>query len=119
MTPKRCVVIDNYELVPLYDVPHLIKGIRNNLLDKDLIWLQNETTLRATWKDVVAAYEIDDCKDELKEIKMLGRIKTHHLYPTQQKKMKVAYATQVLSNSMAFAIFSMAKNSKCWDYNIL
>ena len=83
------------------------------------MWVQQESILKATWRDIIAVYKIDNCRDELKEIKMIGKIKSHHLNPDQRKKMKVVYATQVLSNSMAVAIFSMAKNSKCWDYNIL
>lgn len=29
-------------VVPLYDTPHLIKGIRNNLITKDLIYVTND-----------------------------------------------------------------------------
>ncbi|XP_076682171.1 uncharacterized protein LOC143376139 [Andrena cerasifolii] len=119
MSPKRCLLIDSYEVVPLYNVPHLIKGIRKNLLTKDLIWVQQKTVLKATWRDIISAYKIDDCRHELKVIKMLGKIKPRHINPDQRGKMKVAYAKQVLSNSMAVTIFSMAKNSKCWDYNML
>ncbi|XP_047541820.1 uncharacterized protein LOC125074537 [Vanessa atalanta] len=47
--------VDNEEVVPLFDVPHLIKGIRNNLLYKDLSYTidgikkqQSGTTLQST-----------------------------------------------------------------------
>lgn len=36
-TPKRRIIVDAQEIIPLYDVPHLIKGIRNNLLVKNLV----------------------------------------------------------------------------------
>lgn len=35
--------INNQEIVPLYDAPHLLKGIRNNLLTKDLSFTINGT----------------------------------------------------------------------------
>lgn len=35
-------MIGDREIVPLYDVPHLIKGIRNNFLIKDIHFLDKE-----------------------------------------------------------------------------
>lgn len=29
-------LVNNYEIIPLYDVPHMFKGVRNNLLSKNL-----------------------------------------------------------------------------------
>jgi len=31
--------IENQEIIPLYDVPHLLKGLRNNLVSKDLHYI--------------------------------------------------------------------------------
>lgn len=33
--------LNGHEIVPIYDPPHLIKGIRNNLLNKDLEYIKN------------------------------------------------------------------------------
>lgn len=42
---KRCFgfEINNKEIVPLYDPPHLLKEIRNNLMTKDLTFTLNDT----------------------------------------------------------------------------
>lgn len=36
--------VNGQEVIPLYDPPHLLKGIRNNLLDCDakFTWLNNQ-----------------------------------------------------------------------------
>lgn len=49
-------LIDGREIIPIYDPPHLLKGIRNNLLQKDVIFNIGATTQRASWKDVLAFY---------------------------------------------------------------
>lgn len=33
--------INGHDIIPLYDVPHLLKGIRNNLLSKDMMYKSN------------------------------------------------------------------------------
>ncbi|XP_026673476.1 uncharacterized protein LOC113464923, partial [Ceratina calcarata] len=58
LQPKRRIVIDNREIVPMYDVPHLLKGIRNNLLTKDLIWVRKNEEAHATWNDIIRAYRL-------------------------------------------------------------
>jgi hypothetical protein len=35
---KRRIIVQNEEIIPLFDTPHLLKGIRNNFLTNDLIW---------------------------------------------------------------------------------
>jgi hypothetical protein len=35
----RRIIVENDEIVPLlFDPPHMIKGVRNNLITKNLIW---------------------------------------------------------------------------------
>lgn len=44
--------INGHEIVPIYDPPHLIKGIRNNLLNKDLKYIENGKEKMAKWEDI-------------------------------------------------------------------
>ena len=54
------ILIDNVEIVPLYDPPHLLKCIRNNFLNKDIeidfdkLNLKDEDRKFASW----TAYEL-------------------------------------------------------------
>lgn len=50
------------EIVPFFDPPHLMKGVRNNLLNKDLeIEVAKKLNERkfASWKYLEIAYNID------------------------------------------------------------
>lgn len=107
--PVRCMLIDNHQVIPLYDVPHLLKGIRNNLLAKNLIWNNKQEQLKAKWDDILKAYLIDS---SFEDVRCLPRITEHHVEPKKIRKMKVSYAAQVLSHSMAGAITLMARDSK-------
>lgn len=40
-------LVQDQEIIPLYDVPHLFKGLRNNLLDKNLHFLFKEKQMVA------------------------------------------------------------------------
>lgn len=110
INPKRRIVVDGAEIIPLYDVPHLLKGIRNNLLTKNLIWETKDGTLEAKWGDVLSAYHIDYASGD---VRCIPRISEFHVIPGKIRKMKVSFATQVFSHSMAAAIAIMARNGKC------
>jgi len=51
--------IENQEIIPLYDVPHLLKGLRNNLVSKYLHYVYENKERTASWKDIVQFYELD------------------------------------------------------------
>lgn len=107
--PKRRLVINNAEVIPLYGVPHLFKGIRNNMLKKDLIRDSSDRIREAKWKDIETAYHID-CGSG--NVRAIPKITEFHVVPSKIRKMKVSCATQVFSHSMAAAIAVMARNSK-------
>lgn len=107
--PKRRLIVDGDEIIPLYDVPHLIKGIRNNMLQKNLVWQQEHTVQVAKWDDIVKAFLIDASSDD---VRCIPKITEFHVIKGKIKKMKVSCATQVFSHSMAAAISIMARNGK-------
>ncbi|KAF9806465.1 hypothetical protein SFRURICE_001260 [Spodoptera frugiperda] len=47
--------IDNHQLSIIFDPPHLLKGIRNNLLTKDMVFRGKI----ASWKDIITVYNMD------------------------------------------------------------
>lgn len=76
------VYIQNYKLFIIFDPPHLLKGIRNNFLSKDII-LNNK---RAKWSDIVDVYKTD-C--DFAESRCLPKLNDEHVLPEKIKKMKV------------------------------
>lgn len=84
------VNISGHDLSIFFDPPHLLKGIRNNFINKDILW-GNKI---ASWKDILSIYELD-CK--LGHTRAMPKLTAYHVDPTKIKKMKVSIATQVLS----------------------
>lgn len=61
--------IDGHKIIPLYDVPHLLKGLRNNLLSKDLKYTDfgdNNKEKIAKWQYFEMLYEADKACGELR-----------------------------------------------------
>lgn len=123
--PVTTFLIDGIEVIPLFDPPHLIKGIRNNLLPntkkKIIKKLQfvieidgKEELMTARWDEIQSAFIIHkygpkdkDDKDDDKKWKLTSA----HVYEEEMSKMKVKVAAQVLSNTVAdFLIKSSMKN---------
>ena len=61
------------------------------------------------WQDIITAYEIDNTSGDNR---CLPKITEGHVRTNKMKKMKVCYATQVFSRSMAAAISIMARNEE-------
>lgn len=106
-------------IVHCYDLPHLMKVMRNNLQTKNLIhfipkrWKISDTlgTLgnkrMASWADVVGLYN----KDRKTVLRLLPKIKDEHINPTKLK-MKVCVATQVFSQSCGRVMLRAVKKKK-------
>lgn len=65
-----------------FDPPHLIKGLRNNFLTKDIMF----SNKKAKWSDIVDVYQTD-CKHG--ETRLLHKLNDEHVIPEKVKKMKV------------------------------
>lgn len=106
----------NAEIVPLYDPPHLIKGIRNNLLTKNLaINCKNDTISEeiASWDIIKTAWLMDRKVNTIRPL--LKKITAEHIIENKIKKMRVKYAAQVLSGTVA-SLIEMLTKSKCKYY---
>ena len=74
------------EIIPLFDPPHLLKGIRNNLLTKDLEinWRKPlEERLTASWRTIVLTYFIDQQSPGPNHLKNLS---DKHIFIEGKKK---------------------------------
>lgn len=99
-------VIDGEEIIPLYDFPHLLKGVRNNLLVKDLHFVQDGIEKVARWKHIQQFYLSDKAEHELR---LCPKLTDFHVIPETIKKMKVACASQVFSQRVAASMKCMSR----------
>lgn len=83
----------NHVVYVVYDVPHLLKSVRNNFVKHD-IKFDNRT---ASWKHITAFYHLDKASP----IRLAPRLTDRHIDVNNQAKMRVCLAAQVLSHSVA------------------
>jgi len=82
----------------LYDVPHLIKNLRNNLLNYNITTESGE--MIASFGVIRQMYEMEKGNS----LRLCPKLTDGHLELKPFKKMKVSLATQVLSHSVAVAL---------------
>lgn len=94
------VEVDNkrLQIVHLFDVPHLIKCTRNNLVTKNLSFSTNGVQRTAKWQHIMQVYQADSA---IPDTKMLPRLTDKHVIPDKIAKMKVKNATQVFSHRLS------------------
>lgn len=86
-------LVNGKEVVPLFDTPHLFKGIRNNLLTKDLFFNMNGVDCVAKWKHIEQFYLLD-----IEEpLRVCPKLTDQHVMRHKINKMKVSCCTQVFS----------------------
>lgn len=83
--------------VPIYDPPHLMKCIRNNLLTKNLTYQKENVTKIAKWSHILLYKE----NPGYKGIRLMPKLTESHCDPTKVPRMKVKYATQLFSQTVA------------------
>lgn len=88
--------VDNKEIVPFYDPPHLMKGIENNLLTKDFLM-----QLPHSFPALFGYYK--KCVDrKLNTIRsQLQKLTRRHKIEKKMKKMRVKYVTWISSGTAA------------------
>ncbi|CAG9829804.1 unnamed protein product [Diabrotica balteata] len=98
-------LIDGVEVIPLYDPPHLLKGIRNNFFNKSVKFKWRKNIEVATWAHINQLYDLED-KDY--DYKLCPKLTESHV--KNLKKMKVSIAAQTLSNTVAAAMKKLASS---------
>lgn len=115
------IMVHGMEIIPLFDVPHLFKCLRNNLLTKDLEFdvdekKKEENRSFDSWSHIQIAYEIDAHGPEKRRLK---KVTACHMYENKMKKMSVSHATQILSLSMANEVDRQATSKGIDFFDIL
>lgn len=124
--------IDGREIFHIWDAPHLIKGCRNNLLNKNVHFFLNkpghlnffpenirkflavsDSKLIASWLDIMNFYKFD-CDN----FRICGKLTDYHILPNRIKKMKVSNCTQVLSYSVGAGILSTLRTQPNEDHKL-
>lgn len=97
-------VVNNELIYFMYDPPHLLKSVRNNLVKYNF----NFDGKLVRWSDFQT---LSDSTDPLR-LKMMPKITTFHSRPKAFKKMKVKLASQVFSMSVSVTMSVMAALKK-------
>ncbi|KAL6441908.1 hypothetical protein ACFW04_002353 [Cataglyphis niger] len=110
------ITINNQDIIPLYDPPHLIKSIRNNLLNNDLEFdcVKGEERKCASWEIIEQAYRMDLTHSVYR---LMPKITAEHIIKNKIKKKKVKNATQVLSMTMGAFIHHHTKLEGIYLYS--
>lgn len=98
--------IGKQQIFPLYDPPHPIKGIRNNLLCKNLKYTLKGRQCMAKWDHIVALYKR---RPGYSGVNLIPKLTAHHVVPELIPKMRVKHCTQVFSQSVGVAMGYMAE----------
>ncbi|XP_025195698.1 uncharacterized protein LOC112594902 [Melanaphis sacchari] len=77
--------VERIPIVHLFDVPHLLKCTRNNLMTKDLCFSSDRVKLTAKWDHLRQLYNLDSL---IADCKMLPRLRGRH----SRKKSTVKHA---------------------------
>ncbi|CAH1383591.1 unnamed protein product [Tenebrio molitor] len=100
-------LIDGIEIVHLFYFPHLMKCIRNMLLNKDLHFVQQGKRKVASWSHVMRLYQLDNSRGAYSFVKLTDE----HVIPEKIRKMKVKNCTQVFSHTVGTAMHVAARIS--------
>ncbi|CAG4992503.1 unnamed protein product [Colias eurytheme] len=103
---KTYFSIENHKIYYIVDVPYLIKLVRNDMLNYNI---QFSDSRIAKFEHIVKFYELD----HVKTFKQAYKLTNSHINPTTLERMKVRYATQLLSRTVACGI------STYIDFNVL
>jgi len=93
-------IVNNHKIFYFYDPPHLIKAARNNLLTNVI----KSGDKIISWQYIEKLFEID--KGNINRL-VPKLAQDTHINPNNFQRMKVKYATQVLSFTVASAINTM------------
>ena len=77
----------------IYDPPHLLKSVRNNLLKYDIILSKQ---WQASWRDIVCFFKVD----QRHRFRTAPKLQKRNICPTNLDKMRVKVATHVFSHSV-------------------
>ncbi|XP_046387255.1 uncharacterized protein LOC124156641 [Ischnura elegans] len=80
------------DIVYIFDPPHLLKSLRNNLIKYDFHFYDKV----ASWSDIRALYN----QDKNVNLRLISKISDAHIQPNNFQKMKVKFASQITISSL-------------------
>ena len=101
-------LIDNLEVLHLYDFPHLLKGVRNSLLTKNLHFCQDGKDKVASWSHIQQLYESDKRRGFHS---IFTKLTDEHVIPNRIRKMRVKNCSQVFSHQVGSVMRVFAENA--------
>lgn len=99
------IELGDIKFFPLFDTPHLLKGVRNNFLNKNIRYFQENKMKIAKWDHLKMLLAEDTGEDE---IRFVNKLTEHHVIKEKIPKMKVKYAAQVFSQRVSSAMHYLA-----------
>ncbi|KAG5261663.1 hypothetical protein AALO_G00286940 [Alosa alosa] len=96
---SHCILVGVQRVPVIFDVPHLVKSIRNNLYKHDL----QTQGKNVCWNHITKFYELD----KLHPIRMAPKLTERHIHLPAFSKMRVSLATQVFSHTVSAGISAM------------
>lgn len=88
--------INDQKIFYIFDVPHLLKATRNNLLRHNYV----EDGKATSWQYIIDLYNTD----KNKQCRIAPKLTDAHINPNNFQRMKVKYASQILSNTVSAAL---------------
>lgn len=82
LTENCTILVDNFKILYIFDTPHLMKKIRDNLLKHRIQFGMNKVAL---WAHIIEFYN----RDSKQWIKTALKLSKNHVEPTSFQKMKV------------------------------
>lgn len=104
MFDNRFVEVDGAKLLHFFDVPHLMKGLRNNLLKGTIHYKLNGRDVVGSWKHIEQLYAIDSTRI----IRSIPKLTEYHVVPAHITKMKVKFCTQIFSERVSSIMLLLA-----------
>lgn len=102
--------MNGQKIITIYDPPHLLKSVRNNLVGKDFIMNGNRNDVVASWDHFTKLIEIETQSSTA--FRLAPKLTaSRHGNPTAFKKMKVSTAAQTFSSTVAAAMTTYAVSS--------
>ncbi|XP_076250082.1 uncharacterized protein LOC143189952 isoform X2 [Rhynchophorus ferrugineus] len=93
-------LIDEKEIVPLFDGPLLLKGLRNNLLTRNLHFVKDGISRVAKWDHIEQLYKFE----KKMEMQMCNKLTDQHVIRGIINKKNVKHCAQVFSKTVGKAI---------------
>ncbi|KAI4470647.1 thap domain-containing protein 9 [Holotrichia oblita] len=105
------IEVNSVTVVPIFDVPHMLKGIRNNFIKRNISCSMNGTNFLGKWEHVEELYRQDQV-ESLGSLRLCPKLSERHVkLDHSSDKMKVKYCTQVLSQRVAATMNYLAKRN--------